>query len=166
VDNYSYVVSWIEGWRRDGAPLRVLDYGCGQGTLVKMLRERHIDCYGCDAFVQVGVAPQDYVLDGGWFGSIIRDMPDGVIPFADGVFDLVVNNQVMEHVENLELTLAELHRVVKPGGIVLSIFPHKTVWREGHCGVAFLHWFPKRSKSRRYYATACRALGFGYHKKK
>ena len=32
--------------------------------------------------------------------------------------------------------------------------------------MAFLHWFPKRSRLRFYYATACRAVGFGYHKDK
>ena len=73
---------------------------------------------------------------------------------------------MIEHVENLELTLAELHRVLKPGGRILSAFTHKAVWREGHCGVAFLHWFPKRSRARYYYALVCRALGFGYHKDK
>src|SRR5580658_10270443 len=166
MDNYAYIADWVRGRRSGGAALKVLDYGCGQGVLVQMLRSAGCDCYGCDAFVQVGKAPRDYVLEREWFGTLIRDMPDGKIPFAAEAFDIVVNNQVIEHVEDLELTLAELHRVLKPGGLVLSVFPHKSVWREGHCGVAFVHWFPKRSRARLYYATACRALGFGYHKEK
>lgn len=166
MDNYDYLAAWVSGCERTRGPLRVLDYGCGQGRLVRMLRERKIDGYGCDAFVHVGTSPRDYLLNADWFGSVIVDMPDGRVPFADESFDIIVNNQVIEHVENIEATLGELHRLVRPGGTVLSLFPHKTVWREGHCGIAFLHWFPKRSRLRLCYATACRALGFGYHKEK
>ena len=166
MDNYAYIVSWVRGRLTNNRQARILDYGCGQGAVVKMLREQGVDCYGCDAFVQIGKSPRDYVLDPHWFGAVIRDMPDEKIPFAAESFDIVVNNQVMEHVENIDLTLAELHRVLKPGGVVLSLFPHKAVWREGHCGIVFLHWFPKGSRSRLYYAIFCRALGFGYHKAK
>lgn len=166
MDNYAYMVNWARRRQSAGTAPRVLDYGCGQGLAVKMLRDLGCDSYGCDAFVQIGKDPSDYVLQRDWFGSVIRDMPDGRIPFASESFDVVVSNQVIEHVENLDLTLSELHRVLKPGGIVLSVFPHKSVWREGHCGVAFLHWFPKRSPARLYYATFWRALGFGYHKEK
>ena len=87
-----------------------------------------------------------------------------VIPFDDASFDFVINNQVMEHVEDLDSVLAEIQRVLKHGGSVLSLFPDNSVLREGHCGIAFLHWFPKGSKLRIYYAAACRALGLGYHK--
>jgi SAM-dependent methyltransferase len=167
MDNYGYMVSWVRDRCRDGAPVRILDYGCGSGLAVKLLREQSFDCCGCDAFVKIGdKAPRDHLLNPHWFGSVIMDMPDGKVPFAAESFDIILNNQVMEHVEDMDRTLAELHRVLKPGGIVLSMFPDKSVWREGHCGVAFLHWFPKGSKSRYYYAAFWRALGFGYHKQK
>ena len=166
MDNYAYIVSWVRRRASSDGPVRVLDYGCGQGMAVKMLRDQGFDSYGCDAFVQIGKAPRDHLLNPQWFGSVILDMPDGKIPFAAESFDIVVSNQVMEHVENMELTLSELHRVLKPGGAILSVFPHKAVWREGHCGVAFLHWFPKGSRSRLYYAIFCRTLGLGYHKEK
>jgi SAM-dependent methyltransferase len=88
-------------------------------------------------------------------------MRGNVIPFASGVFDLVINNQVMEHVEDIDAVLSEIHRVLKPGGVVLSLFPDHSIWREGHCGVPFLHWFPKRSTFRVYYALFWRSIGFG-----
>ena len=71
----------------------------------------------------------------------------------------------MEHVEDMDGVLSEIHRVLKPGGVVLSLFPDKSVWREGHCGVPFIHWFPKGSRPRVYYAASFRVLGFGYHKR-
>ncbi len=166
MDNYTYIARWVASLGHGNGPLQVLDYGCGQGVVVKLLREQGFECSGCDAFVQMSKRPEDYVLRREWFGSVIRDMPDGRIPFSDRSFDVVVNNQVMEHVEDIERTLAEIHRVLRPGGLVLSLFPDRSVWREGHCGVAFLHWFPKRSRARYYYALACRSLGLGYHKQK
>lgn len=86
------------------------------------------------------------------------------IPFDDQSFDCVINNQVMEHVEDLNGVLAEIDRVLKLGGMVLSMFPDRGVWREGHCGVPFLHWFPKGTRARIYYAAAFRTFGFGYQK--
>jgi hypothetical protein len=44
---------------------------------------------------------------------------------------------------------------------VLSVFPSVDVWREGHIGIPFSHWFPKDSRLRFYYTWAIRALGFG-----
>lgn len=70
----------------------------------------------------------------------------------------------MEQVEHLDEVLGEIERVLKPGGCVLSLFPDRSVWREGHCGVPFLHWFPKRSRLRVYYAALFRMAGFGHHK--
>lgn len=166
MENYDYVVSWVRRNRAGDGAVRVLDYGCGQGSVVKLLREAGFEACGCDAFVHMTQAPRDYVVDPQWFGTVIMDMPAGKIPFPDASFDVVVSNQVIEHVEDLELTLAEMHRVLRPGGVMLSVFPHKSVWREGHCGIAFLHWFPKRSRARFYYAAGLRALGFGYHKRK
>jgi SAM-dependent methyltransferase len=67
-------------------------------------------------------------------------------------------------VEDLGPVLAEIHRVLKPGGVVLSLFPDKGVWREPHCGIPFLHWFPKGSRWRYYYAFFMRTIGLGSHK--
>jgi hypothetical protein len=46
----------------------------------------------------------------------------------------------------------------------LNVFPDRGVWREGHCGVPFLHRFPKHSRARVYYAALMRSLGLGAHK--
>jgi ubiquinone/menaquinone biosynthesis C-methylase UbiE len=88
-------------------------------------------------------------------------MRDGAIDFPGESFDLVVNNQVMEHVVDLPGTLAEIDRVLKPGGAVLSVFPSSDVFREGHIGIPFAHWFAKGSRARFYYTWVLRSLGFG-----
>jgi SAM-dependent methyltransferase len=162
MDNYEFCASWAAS-QPGCATARILDYGCGAGQIVAALRERGLDAVGCDVFYEGGDASRrlspDLVSSG-----VIHRMDGDRIPFDDRTFDLVINNQVMEHVVDLDRVLTEIARVITPGGAVLNLFPDKGVWREGHCGVPFLHWFPKGSTPRIYYAAALRRVGLGYHK--
>lgn len=155
--NHAFCTDWV--LRQGGSP-RVLDYGCGAGETVDELRSQGVEAYGCDVFYGGGdrsalVAPDLYEQ------GAIRRMEGSAIPFADATFDLVFSNQVLEHVENLEQSLAEMARVLKPGGRVLSLFPHREAWFEFHVGLPFVHWFPTGSRWRFRYALVMRALGFG-----
>ena len=133
---------------------RILDYGCGAGAVVFAGRAQGLDMYGADVFYAgAGTRRPD--------SELIREIENGRIPFPDAHFDLVTNNQVMEHVEDLDAVLAEIDRVLRPGGTVLSLFPAGDVWREGHIGIPFAHWFGKNSRARFYYTWALRSLGLG-----
>jgi SAM-dependent methyltransferase len=157
VDNYQYCAQFAVRMIRDKVgQAKVLDFGCGAGQIVKLLRDSGIAAFGCEAFYGGGVNPIPEELSG-----VILAMQGNVIPFPSCMFDLVINNQVMEHVEDIDAALSEIYRVLKPGGIVLSLFPDRSIWREGHCGVPFLHRFPKRSTLRIYYALFWRCIGFG-----
>lgn len=162
MNNYEFCAQWVLDQGR-GNDVRVLDYGCGAAEIVKELRRWDVNAFGCDVFYEGG--DRSTSIGAALFDrAIIRRMEENTVPFDSASFDFIINNQVMEHVENLDSVLAEIHRVLKPGGMVLSLFPDKGVWREGHCGVPFLHWFPKDGRPRVYYAAAWRILGFGYHK--
>lgn len=143
---------------------RVLDYGCGAGQVVKALRDAGVDAYGADAFYQGGNSLKRLENDPLFLSGVIRRMSGDQTDFDSATFDLAVSNQVLEHVEDLNRVLDELYRVLKPGGAVLSLFPDKGVWREGHCGIPFLHRFPKGSRARTVYAFTLRSCGFGYFK--
>ena len=157
MDNYRYCAEFAARVIGDKAgAAKVLDFGCGAGQIVKLLRDVHISAYGCEAFYGGGASPVPDELS-----PFIFAMQGKVIPFPPCTFDVVINNQVMEHVDDIDAALFEIHRVLKPGGTVLSLFPDKSVWHEGHCGVPFLHWFPKQSTFRIYYALLWRSIGFG-----
>lgn len=72
-------------------------------------------------------------------GEISADRLTGVLrgdatrlPFRDGAFDVIVTSEVLEHIQNDVAALAELSRVLKPGGTfaatVPSWFPEKVNW--------------------------------------
>jgi SAM-dependent methyltransferase len=152
MNNYEFCAKWAEGRGR-----RVLDYGCGAGEIVGLLRKRGVEAFGCDVFYEGG--------------SSEKSIPDSLrpficrmderIPFADQTFDVVVSNMVLEHVPDLDSVLREMRRVLRPGGVALNVFPHREVWREGHCGVPLLHRIP-RGRFRLGYALSMRSVGFGY----
>jgi ubiquinone/menaquinone biosynthesis C-methylase UbiE len=52
------------------------------------------------------------------------------MPFADGTFATVVCTEVLEHVPYPTTALDEIHRVVRPGGILIGSVPaHSAIWR-------------------------------------
>ena len=162
MNNYEFCASFAAKTAKDHPPgFKVLDYGCGAGEIIKLMRDGGLDAYGCEAFYEGGNLSSKVPAE---LKDRIFAMQGDRIPFPDEIFDLVMNNQVLEHVPDLNIVLSEISRVLKPGGVCLSLFPHREVWREGHCNIPFLHWFPKGSTPRIYYATALRSLGLGYWK--
>ena len=137
---------------------KTLDFGCGAGELVTVARHAGLDMVGADVFYGGSQTRPEACA------APVYEIRDGRLPFPDAAFDLIVNNQVLEHAEDLDAVLDELRRVLKPGGCMLSIFPSRDVFREGHTGIPFAHWFPRGSRLRTAYALALRSLGAGYWK--
>lgn len=68
----------------------------------------------------------------GLLGFVIREMRDGRLDFAGWqMFDLVVNNQVMEHVEDLDAVLREIHRVLSRAAQCSACSPRATCSARG-----------------------------------
>jgi SAM-dependent methyltransferase len=60
---------------------------------------------------------------------LIRDISQG-IPFPDRSYDFVFCIEVLEHVPNPFATLAEFHRVLKPGGALILSVPNPYHFKE------------------------------------
>ena len=160
--NYNYLADLGRRLSSDPVP-KALDYGCGAGQLVECANAAGMDCIGVETFYEGG-SYRDDAIRRGLLNTVIFELDEGRIPQADNTFDIVFSNQVFEHIEDFTTPLQEINRVLRPGGLFINAFPTRDVWREGHCGILFAHWFSKQTRFPRYhYALAMRTLGFGYN---
>lgn len=113
---YEFVDAWLR------FPLgKLLDFGCGYGGLLQLLAGRFSEYWGVDidpdkvAFTaRLDPAARTQRLD-----------PDRPLPFDDGTFDTVIIVEVIEHVAQERPVLAELARVLRPGGRLFLTTPHR-----------------------------------------
>jgi glycosyltransferase involved in cell wall biosynthesis len=99
---------------------RILDFGCGQGRLVESLVKDGFDAYGVDIFDRFTKGPYRSKER----CRLITQDPYR-IPFGDEEFDAVISASVLEHVMDLEPVISETHRVLRPNGAALHIFPSR-----------------------------------------
>ena len=98
---------------------RILDFGCGTGTLALMIKKAGPGCevYGIDIDPQIlEIAAQKARRSG---ADIHLVQYNGIVlPFAGNTFDKVVSSLVIHHLSEHEKTVIfrELHRVLKDGG--------------------------------------------------
>ena len=156
--NYDYILDKIAApGQKPGA--RILDFGCGTGAIVAMGLARGLDIRGADTFADIYE---------GWQASVpaeargaVHKIEAGRLPFADGAFDVVVSNQVFEHIADPAPALAEIARVLAPGGRFLAMFPVAETWYEGHAKLYFAHWLAGAPALQSAYVSAMLKLGFG-----
>ncbi|MEP0854538.1 class I SAM-dependent methyltransferase [Trichocoleus sp. DQ-U1] len=160
--NYLYFVHYIKqipGYQS----FKILDFGCGNGNIVQLMRSEGIDCYGADVFYS-GASYKTLFENELFKNKIIREITEnGEIPFEDSYFDIIISNQVFEHINDKESVLKQIERVVKPNGLMYHHFPSKEVIREGHIGIPMVHWMAK-GKFRYLYTVLLRGIGLGYFK--
>jgi SAM-dependent methyltransferase len=98
------------------AGTRVLDAGTGTGTAALAALGRGARVCAVDADAGMVAAARERGI-----GARVAVLPE--LPFADGEFDAAVGNFVLNHVGRPRAALAELRRVLKPGGrIALTLW--------------------------------------------
>jgi SAM-dependent methyltransferase len=96
---------------------RLLDFGCGRKPYQPLFAVS--EYVGLD-IEESGHSHRNESIDVYYDGK--------VIPFGDAHFDSAFSTQVFEHVFNLDDMLGEIHRVLKPGALLLATVPF--VWDE------------------------------------
>ncbi len=100
-------------------PLHViLDLGCAQGILSYFLRQKGGHWVSADLDFENLETSQELLKT-----NLIQLEP-GSLPFKTGSFDRVVSLDYLEHLEDDDLCLAELHRVLKKDGQLVLATPH------------------------------------------
>jgi ubiquinone/menaquinone biosynthesis C-methylase UbiE len=104
---------------------RVLDAGCGAGPLMAALRERGADVTGFD--VSAGMVELARRKLGQDADLHVADLA-APLPFPDASFDDVVASLVLHYLEDWSGPLAELRRVLRPGGRLVVAVNHPAAY--------------------------------------
>ncbi|MEV4613185.1 class I SAM-dependent methyltransferase [Kitasatospora sp. NPDC049258] len=127
----------------DVAGRRILDAGCGSGPLFAALRDRGAVVSGFDASTGMLALARRRLGEGADLRVV--DL-GGPLPYPDGTFDDVVASLVLHYLEDWGPALAELRRVLKPGGRLIASVDHPFV-------VSLMHRQAGREAEYNYFDT-------------
>jgi len=97
------------------APRRVLEVGCGRGELAARIVEET----GAEL---VALDQSERMVELSWARGVDARVGDvQALPFPDGTFDCAVAAWMLYHVPDLDRGLAELARVLRPGGRLVAV---------------------------------------------
>jgi malonyl-CoA O-methyltransferase len=119
----------------------VLDLGCGKGRFARLVKQRWPDAsiVGLDISpAMLSYAPGDILTSAGSMTEL---------PFADESFDAAYATESLEHAVEVERAVAELCRVVKPGGRIAVIDKNAAKWGELKTP-EWERWFSRRELER------------------
>jgi len=99
---------------------RILEIGCGIGTIVSELAGQGYDVRGTDiSRVAIEYGRAKYP------GVRLDVQPAEELPYESGTFDVVLSFDLFEHIARIDLHVAQVNRVLKPGGYYLFQTPNK-----------------------------------------
>lgn len=101
-------------------PKTILDVGSGTGSLLGRLHSIYPDAVLCGVDLAFNMCLRTAAkLDE---HCMVVNGDAEQLPFAGGIFDLVVSTSALQWVSNLSQALLEMHRVIKPGGTLSVAF--------------------------------------------
>ncbi len=117
---------WYKGLMKflDSSPItsemKILEIGCGAGEFLKTFRN-DIHCIGIDISKTALKIAHSSSVDK---KRLYLQSQAEALPFKNDIFDIIICCEVIEHVNNMEFTLNEMHRVLKENGKEFISFPN------------------------------------------
>lgn len=100
-------------------PGRLLDVGCAGGDLAAVLATRGWHAHGAEVEAALVDAARARGVD-----ARRVDLDREPLPWPEGTFDAIVAAEVLEHVIDTDHVLAEIARVLRPGGALVVTTPN------------------------------------------
>lgn len=129
---YAHRVRWVEA-AVGRPPGRVLDVGCGRGLLLRAFQRRGWEVQG----TELSEAAAAYAREVLGLQVSIGELAG--LGFPAGHFDAVTLWHVLEHLPDPQLLLAEVRRILKPGGVLFLGVPNFGGWEARGCRAGWFH---------------------------
>lgn len=116
-----YIVAEVISKHVDGSTgkKRLIDYGCGDVPYLPLFSDKVAQYVTCDI-------ERNPIAE-------VKITPENTVPLPDESFDIVLSVQVLEHVDDVAMYLAEANRLLEDDGLLLLSTHGQWVW----------HPFPK-----------------------
>ena len=124
---------------------RVLDFGCGNGRLFSLFREKSVSYVGADqSCALIDVARKKYAAEERKGMAEFVCLVNGALPFPDASFDCIFSIAALHHIPSKELRerlLQEFERVLKPNGcVVITVW---NLWQKKYRALIMRHTLKK-----------------------
>ena len=107
------------------SPLRLLDIGSGAGVGAALIAKAagidHVTC------IDLSIPALQAVREKG-FSPLVASAEGPNLPFPNGIFDVIVLDEVIEHLVDTDSIMDEIHRVLKHDGQLLISTPNLASW--------------------------------------
>jgi SAM-dependent methyltransferase len=129
---------WLAGTDNQGHYMarpgeKVLDIGCGSCLSLLEMRQMNVECWGVEADPNVQTIAERYDLN-----VHIGNIYD--VPFPEIKYDLIVLNQVIEHVPDPRAMLLAVRHRLAPGGRVALAFPNTGSFNRKVWKIRWINW--------------------------
>jgi 2-polyprenyl-3-methyl-5-hydroxy-6-metoxy-1,4-benzoquinol methylase len=141
---YEKILAVLQDFCKDSGPsnyVNCLDIGCSAGIITSLL--------GNHFQMSIGVDIDQEAVQYARGHSLLRHVhfltaDSMMLPFRNNSIDVVVCNHIYEHVPSADRLMDEIHRILKKEGVCYFSAGNKYMITEGHYGLPFLSWVPKR----------------------
>jgi ubiquinone/menaquinone biosynthesis C-methylase UbiE len=152
--------TYVPGFSVAGS--RVLDIGCGDAGVIIAFAEAGANVVGIEVDERSIHRGRLRAEEHGVSATLLEGAAES-LAFPDESFDLVILDNVLEHVQDRERTLSEIHRVLRPGGLLYMVTPKPfalySLWNDPHYDLAGLVLMPRRLQI--WYFERFRGAGAG-----